>query len=65
MAGSHHAIEEASTDKGAGCNSLGFLADKSTIKAVSILCQQAWHHVRGSILLKRALRANLVKVVCH
>ena len=41
MAGSHHAIEEASTDKGAGCNSLGFLADKSTIKAVSILCQQA------------------------
>lgn len=65
MVGSHHAVEEASVDKGAEGNGLGFLADKSTIKAVSILCQQAWHHVRGSIRLKRALRANLVKVVCH
>lgn len=52
MTGSHHAVEEASIDKGAEGNSLGFLADKSTIKAVSILCQQAWHHVRGSIRLK-------------
>lgn len=33
MVGSHHAVEEASVDKGAEGNGLGFLADKSTIKA--------------------------------
>lgn len=32
MVGSHHAVEEASVDKGAEGNGLGFLADKSTIK---------------------------------
>ena len=34
MAGSHQAVEEAAIEKGAEYNCLGFLADKSTIKAV-------------------------------
>lgn len=65
MAGSHQAVEEAAIEKGAEYNCLGFLADKSTIKAVFLLCWQDWHHVRGPSPLKRALRANLVTVVCH
>lgn len=41
-------VQEAAIEKGAEYNCLGFLADKSTIKAVFLLCQQDWHHVSGS-----------------
>lgn len=64
-AGSSQAIEEAAIEKGADWDCLGFLADKNTIKAVFLPCQQGWHNVSVSIPLERAWRANAVKVVCH
>lgn len=64
MAGSRQAVEEAATKKGAEHKCLCFLADKNTIKAVFVLCQQDWHHVSGSRPLNAAFRENAVKVVC-
>lgn len=65
MSVSRQAVEEAAIENGAEYHCLGFLADKNTIKAVFLLCQQDWHRVIGSSPLNRGLRANAVEVVCY